>query len=224
MENNYWIDFDKKCFCFTGDLIELSRKEAENEVNLRNGQTTDRITSQLDYLIVGSKPNPRWKYGDYGNKIHAALSFRAKNGKPLIIQGFDFMDALSLNFPVKEVHLREKFIVIKYTFYDSMENAEYLNQLFIEIAKAFNLIFDIEQTVYNEFYLFDNFKNELSIEEIKYEFILIQLVPEGLNLTSTIDAIKQNLIANSVLSDQLLIREIKEGTSSFRRYFQKYCP
>src|ERR1700739_1268954 len=116
MENEYWIDFQGKSFCFTGSLLDISRSMAENEVKLRNGYISERVTSQLDYLIVGTTPNPQWKYGKYGNKIQTAINLRNKVQKPFIIQECDFIDALSLNFPIKDDHVAEKILVIKYNF------------------------------------------------------------------------------------------------------------
>lgn len=60
-------------FCFTGEFFFGLRKACEEAVVRRGGKCSGRVTSSLDYLVVGSRPNPDWKHGSFGLKIeHAA--------------------------------------------------------------------------------------------------------------------------------------------------------
>jgi DNA ligase (NAD+) len=59
------ILFEGQAFCFTGELADLKRTQAEREVRSRGGLTTNSVTSHLDYLVIGSIPSPGWSYGNY---------------------------------------------------------------------------------------------------------------------------------------------------------------
>ena len=64
--------FEGMAFCFTGGMPDLKRSAAEREVRARGGLTTDVVNDRLNYLIVGDKPSPAWKYGSFGRKIELA--------------------------------------------------------------------------------------------------------------------------------------------------------
>ena len=216
MESNHWIEFDSKCFCFTGELTDIVRKDAENEVKSRNGQIANRITSQVDYLIVGSKINPSWKFGNYGNKINDAITLRDKNNKPLIINEPDFIDALILNFPVKDILSPQKILLIKYDLFDTEVRKDIWINLFKEVAEKLNLFIFIEVTHFNEFVLFENnaFRSINNVDRIRIH--LLNQFNQSVDLNEVKLFIKD--LFKDVLTEELIIKEINEGTSSFVRY------
>ena len=57
------IALDGRCFSFTGGMASLKRAAAEREVRARGGQTADRVSQQLDYLVFGDAPATGWKHG-----------------------------------------------------------------------------------------------------------------------------------------------------------------
>jgi NAD-dependent DNA ligase len=79
------IEFEGKCFAFTGRFDFGSRKACQEAVLSRGGLISDGVTSMTDVLVVGSDANPTWSHGSYGNKIQAAMVKRMHHGKPVII-------------------------------------------------------------------------------------------------------------------------------------------
>ncbi|MGL4347061.1 MAG: BRCT domain-containing protein, partial [Chitinophagaceae bacterium] len=49
----------QKTFLFTGTLIHLSRKEAENRVEEKGGKILGNVSSNLHYLVVGENPGSK---------------------------------------------------------------------------------------------------------------------------------------------------------------------
>jgi hypothetical protein len=117
------ISFAGKTFCFTGKLAILKRTQAEREVRARCGFTIDKVTPQLDYLVVGSTPSPSWKYGSYGSKINDALQLiEEQRIKPIFISESWYMELLSLHPVLEEGEIDEKIIVYKYIFTQEENN------------------------------------------------------------------------------------------------------
>lgn len=65
---------DKK-FCFTGEMAAMKRSEGQKRVEALGGITTNSVTKDLDYLVVGSeggagsKLNKAQKYSEAGTGI-----------------------------------------------------------------------------------------------------------------------------------------------------------
>jgi len=89
------IDFDARCFCFTGSFKDNTRKDLHHIVEDRKGKIAERVVMDLDYLIIGSQGNPCWAYASYGRKIEAAMRLRSECNRPvLLVHEFDFLDAV----------------------------------------------------------------------------------------------------------------------------------
>lgn len=71
-------------FCFTGKSSRYSRPEFKKVIIELGGQFTDDVTTRIDYLVIGDKGQPQWKFGSYGDKIDKAIKLR-KNGHSLLI-------------------------------------------------------------------------------------------------------------------------------------------
>lgn len=110
------ITIPGKSFCFTGGLADLKRSAAQREVRARGGLTQDVVNGALNFLIVGSKPSPGWKFGSYGRKIAAAMQSRRECGSPLIVSESSFMDALAACAPDNSGDLDAKVAVVTYRF------------------------------------------------------------------------------------------------------------
>lgn len=89
------IGFENKVFCFSGNFL-FGQKKACQEATEKQGATISQdITKSVDFLIVGSVPSSKWKFGSYGRKIEAAANWHAEQGKPHILSEEDWTLALS---------------------------------------------------------------------------------------------------------------------------------
>ena len=82
-EKNPHIDLNG-VFCFTGASTRYSRSEFKKVITGLGGTVTEDITTRLNYLVIGNKGQPQWKFGSYGSKIDAAIKLK-KNGHPIMI-------------------------------------------------------------------------------------------------------------------------------------------
>lgn len=86
------IIFQNKIFIITGEMEWSPREKAEAIIIQRGGTLSKSVIKKLDYLIVGSKGNENWKYGNYGAKIEKAKGWRSQGqNNPLIISEKDFI-------------------------------------------------------------------------------------------------------------------------------------
>lgn len=75
---NHEIKIAGSSFCFTGEFFFGLRKACEEAVAKRGGRSVGRVTSSLDYLVVGSRPTPDWKHGSFGLKIERAAALQKR--------------------------------------------------------------------------------------------------------------------------------------------------
>jgi hypothetical protein len=217
------IIFENKCFCFTGVMAELPRKDAEKEVKFRNGLIATRMNTQVDYLVIGTVASLGWKFGDYGNKINEALALRDKFNSPIIISESDFYDGLSLSFPVKNYSNPEKILKISYEFWDIEEDVEIVKNCFTQIAKHFNFYIDIQNWHYNEFMIFNNSINSNIKELTIYNISLFNSFSQTDDLTELNQQIQSLLLPILKRPEKLKIIEFNEGTSKFSRFIKLMC-
>ena len=72
------IVFAGKTFCFTGTFAFGERKDCHAAVVRLGGKPQDKVTTRLDYLVIGSLGNEDWMHSTFGRKIQQALDFNAK--------------------------------------------------------------------------------------------------------------------------------------------------
>ncbi len=89
------IAFTGKLFCFTGVSSRGPRQFFAETVTRAGGGFVDRITNELDYLIIGDEGNPCWAFTCYGRKVEHAVQMRLKGHRILLVHEQDFWDALS---------------------------------------------------------------------------------------------------------------------------------
>jgi stress-induced morphogen len=212
------LTFKDKCFCFTGTMSELERKDAEKEVKARNGLTASKLNQEVDYLVIGSKPSPSWKFGEYGNKINEAITLRNKFNRPLIIHEVDFVDALSLNFPSTIVGEKTKYFEVRYICLDFREDITNLKHCFNTIAEKTSSLFVQDSYSYNEFFLFHNNVEQYEGDVTKYELRLISKHFHDADLTQQKDIISELLSKVVSEPNRIFMHEIIEGTSKFNRF------
>lgn len=89
------IKFEDSLFCFTGASNRLSRREFAQLVEIMGGRFSNRVTSDLDYLVIGAEGNPCWSYACYGRKVERCIDLRKKGSQLLVVHENDFHDAVA---------------------------------------------------------------------------------------------------------------------------------
>jgi hypothetical protein len=81
---------------FAGCLRFLfgTRAKCEREVLNRGSVAADRVTSNLEYLVVGSLVEPTWAHTSYGRKIEKAIEYIDKGCGIAIISERQWIEAL----------------------------------------------------------------------------------------------------------------------------------
>ncbi|MCK9988846.1 MAG: hypothetical protein AzoDbin1_05318 [Azoarcus sp.] len=88
------IYFDGRSFCFTGRFLFGTRAKCEREVLNRGSIATDRVTGNLEYLVVGSVIEPSWAHTSYGRKIEKAIDYIDKGHGIAIVSERQWIEAL----------------------------------------------------------------------------------------------------------------------------------
>ena len=71
--DNFDFVFKNKRFVLTGLFTHVSRDTVAEYITSNDGIITESVSGKTDFLIVGSKSDPAWKYGNYGIKIEKAI-------------------------------------------------------------------------------------------------------------------------------------------------------
>jgi hypothetical protein len=86
------ISFPGVAFVVTGQF-KIGRGFVESYIEDMGGEVKGTCSSLVSYLIVGSIPDPIWKYGNYGTKVRSAVDLK-KAGHDLRIVSEDVFAAL----------------------------------------------------------------------------------------------------------------------------------
>ena len=78
------VEFEGRCFCFTGKFVSGARRAVENSAILRGGLARSDVTNGVDYLVIGTLASRDWRFSSHGRKIEKALKLR-EGGKPIKI-------------------------------------------------------------------------------------------------------------------------------------------
>lgn len=81
-------------FVLTGLFTMISKSKLKEFIESHGGKVVPSVTSVTNYLIVGSKPEPAWKHGRYGNKIEKAVNLilEGQNKKLRFVNEKDFIE------------------------------------------------------------------------------------------------------------------------------------
>ncbi|TWU66483.1 NAD-dependent DNA ligase [Crateriforma conspicua] len=88
------IQIQDRQFCFTGSSERWTRSTFETHIVNAGGFFSPRVSSKLDYLVVGGNGNPCWAYACYGRKVEAAMKLRRDGSQVLIVHEYDVWDAI----------------------------------------------------------------------------------------------------------------------------------
>jgi hypothetical protein len=83
-----------KTFCFTGKFKNIPRKNLELIVSEYGGIFSEKLTKNVDYLIIGADGNQSWAYSCYGRKVEQAIQYRKEGNQIIIAHEYDFLDAI----------------------------------------------------------------------------------------------------------------------------------
>ena len=78
------VDIAGAAFCFTGEFLFGTRKLCEKAVAERGGTAKGNVTTDLQYLVIGTLASRDWAHSSHGRKIEKALDLQ-KKGHPLLI-------------------------------------------------------------------------------------------------------------------------------------------
>lgn len=78
------IQFRRALFCLTGKFIYGARRKCEEAILGRGGQTSDTVTKNLNYLVIGTLASRDWAHTSHGRKIERAVEFK-QSGSPIVI-------------------------------------------------------------------------------------------------------------------------------------------
>lgn len=73
--DNKRINFEKN-FVLTGGFTEIDRKDLTGRLYEQGGLVFDKITDDVNYIVVGSEHSKLWSFGNFGSKIEAALKMK----------------------------------------------------------------------------------------------------------------------------------------------------
>jgi len=89
------IKITESSFCITGNSKKFRRREIAEKIELFGGFVTDKVSKNINYLVVCDEKNNCWAYTCYGRKIEQTVMLR-KSGHPIaIVHEFDLYDALA---------------------------------------------------------------------------------------------------------------------------------
>jgi len=78
------IVFEDRHFMFAGTCVFGTRKECQDAVERLGGRNASTVTSDLDYLVIGTYATDDWMHEPCGVNIERALGFR-DSGRPIVI-------------------------------------------------------------------------------------------------------------------------------------------
>ena len=92
------IDFMNSCICFTGKFDDsyITRNRLTLSCEFLGAVVNDKLTKDVNILVVGSKTSCGWIGGNYGRKIENALARRAESKDILILSEENFINILKL--------------------------------------------------------------------------------------------------------------------------------
>ena len=68
------ILFTGNLFCLSGNFVYGPKNRVAESIVERGGNATDRLTQDVNFLLVGSIVNKAWAHGSYGRKIEKAMT------------------------------------------------------------------------------------------------------------------------------------------------------
>ena len=89
------VTFFGYSFCFTGKFAFGQRKDCEKAILELGGECKDKVTKDLDYLVIGLMGNEDWMHSAFGRKIQQAIDYNKKGRDIKIISEETWANALA---------------------------------------------------------------------------------------------------------------------------------
>lgn len=70
-------------FVLSGEFTMMARSKIAAIIAKKQGRVQSAVSMKTDYLIVGSNNSKKWKFQDYGTKIHTALKINDSSAKKI---------------------------------------------------------------------------------------------------------------------------------------------
>jgi|GEM_PF-1640585 len=212
------VNFKDKSFCFTGNMADLKRTQAEREVRSRLAATQKVVNASLDYLVIGSIPSVGWKYGDYGNKIEKAVELIKEGSNLKLIPEDEFMLALE-NTPISgSGELDKKILIIRYSSLvksgDFDVEALETHLAFIQSRLEFHATVRIEEP-----FIYQNLYNKYEGKDLANLLLIrsrmVKILPLEFKSQTLVSAITRGFEKIRGLDGELSFSEKQEGSASF---------
>ena len=82
-------------FCFTGRFYYGTRAACERAILKLGGTAVDRVSSHLNYLVIGGMIEPTWAHTTYGRKIEAAVQYQESGAEIIIVSEHQWTQAIA---------------------------------------------------------------------------------------------------------------------------------
>lgn len=100
-KNQIYNDLDLSKFvgkqiCLTGEFYYCSKSDMAEHLKSIGADIKSNVSLKTDYVIIGSKGNEKWSFGNYGSKIKKALELQEKGKNIKIIKEEDILTWVKL--------------------------------------------------------------------------------------------------------------------------------
>lgn len=89
------IYFRDMLFCFTGKFFYGTRAACERVILSFGGMAVDRVSSNLDYLVIGALIEPSWVHTTFGRKIESAVKHQQDGSEIAIVSEQQWTQAIA---------------------------------------------------------------------------------------------------------------------------------
>lgn len=222
--NKVNVEIADKSFCFTGKLAELKRSQAEKEVRARGGLTTNSISVNLDYLVIGSIPSAGWKHGNYGRKIEKAQELIASNNKLKLVSEDDYMIALENTLEIDSGEIDQKFLLFRYEAFIETDNfstdelSNLLTRLKEEDSSHITAKFEDPLILQNLYGLFEGI--DMSNKMI-FKCRIVKQFPLDVELIDFVEFVLNEFESINITDGKYTWSEKKEGSATYARLFKE---
>ncbi len=224
VENNNELEIGNKSFCFTGKLAELSRSQAEKEVRARGGLTINTISTNLDYLVIGSIPSAGWKHGNYGRKIEKAQELIASNNKLKLVSEDDYMIALENTLEIDSGEIDQKFVLFRYEalLQNGTFDTNYLTDFLIRLKEEENshITAKFEDPLIMQ-HLYGLFEEIDVSDSVIFKCRVVKQFPLEVEVVDFVDYILNEFEEIHITEGNYTWSEKKEGSATYARLLKE---
>ncbi len=223
VEDKVDLEIANKSFCFTGKLAELSRSQAEKEVRARGGLSTNSISTDLDYLVIGSIPSVGWKHGNYGRKIEKAQELIINNSKLKLVSEDDYMIALENTLEIDSGEIDQKFVLFRYKILlkNGLFDKDEIKSMLVRIRKKESHVtakFEDPFVLQNLYGLFQDID---ITDSVVFRCRIVKHFPLDVEVSDFVDYVLNEFYSINLTEGKYTWSEKKEGSATYARLFKE---